>query len=274
MKLAIGSILLVVCCAMASRAADESVGFKLERGYLIVVKCSIGALTDLTGIIDTGVSESVVDISIVKRLGLTIQADEATFLTQKAKVFAVSIPSLQIGSVTTGPIAGIATALHSLTSEYGIRPDILIGMDVLGRANLLIDYKNRQLSFTNEPIPALSHQSPFEGEGRVPLVAVGFQGKTLHLQIDTGSSGVVIYAQEGEVATSSTEMRLASVSRELVANSASWGRMKVADTDVSSSEILMIKAGPDTAFDGLLGPHALHAQRVGLDFGRRIVTWQ
>lgn len=198
MKRTIGSILLVVCCSMACFAEEERVGFKLERGYLIVVKCSIGGLTDLTGIVDTGVSESVVDLSIVKRLGLATQADQATFLTQRAKVFAVSIPTLRLGSVTAGPVAGIATDLHSLTADYGISPDILIGMDVLERSNLLIDYKNHQLSFTSEAIPGLAHQMPLEGEDRVPLVAVEFRGKQLHLQVDTGSSGVMIYTPEEE----------------------------------------------------------------------------
>lgn len=274
MKRTIGSILLLVCCSMACFAAEERVGFKLERGYLIVVKCSIGDLTDLTGIIDTGVSESVVDLSIVKRLGLATQADQATFLTQRAKVFAVSIPTLRLGSVTAGPVAGIATDLHSLTADYGISPDILIGMDVLERSNLLIDYKNHQLFFTSEATPSLAHQMPLEGEDRVPLVAVEFRGKQLHLQVDTGSSGVVIYAPEEDPVTSSTETRLASVSHELVASSASWGRVRVADTDIYRSEILMVKASRSTAFGGLLGLHALHAQRVGLDFGRRVVTWQ
>src|SRR5215468_453043 len=114
---AVVSAVALVLLLPTAYANDQKVGFRLEKGYLIVVKCSIGGLSGLTGIIDTGVSETVVDTSVIRKLGLESRPDQATFLTREAEVRAVSLPSLRLGAIVSGPLAGIATDLHSLTSE-------------------------------------------------------------------------------------------------------------------------------------------------------------
>ncbi|HLW53064.1 MAG TPA: aspartyl protease family protein [Candidatus Angelobacter sp.] len=275
MKRAIYFLSLIIFTAATSFAADEKVGFRLQRGYLIVVQCSIGDLTGLTGIVDTGVTETVVDMSIVKRLGLATRVDRATFLTRELKVVAVSIPPIALGTKITGPVAGIATDLHSLTFQFGIRPDVLIGMDVLTQANLLIDFKNRELSFISSAIPPMAHLIPLAGASRIPLIEVRFHGKSLRLQLDTGAEGVLLYASAvGQPVWEAREVRVAGGAGALIAKSADSGNIHLADTLIFNPLVLVVEERAPADFDGLLGANVLRAQRVGLDFAHHILTWQ
>jgi predicted aspartyl protease len=254
-------------------ANDQKVGFRLEKGYLIVVKCSIGDLSGLTGIIDTGVSETVVDTSVVKKLGLESRPDQATFLTREAEVRAVSIPSLRLGAIVTGPLAGIATDLHSLTSESGIRSDVLIGMDVLGRGNLVIDYERRELTLTPELLTPFAHVAPLGNDRRLPTVAIVLQGKLMNLQVDTGSPRVVFYLA-GNLPPIRPGLRFASAAADIVASRAEGGDMKLGDQSVAHVDVLVVNGSPPPDFAGLLGPRAIHARRLGLDFVRHILSWE
>ena len=272
---AIGSVLLILFIRLACVAGEQTVDFKLKGGYLIAVRCSMGNLKDLTAIVDTGATESVVDISVVKRLGLATRADRATFLTQEVKVFAVSIPAFQIGDAIFGPEPGIAADLHSLTSQFGIRPDILIGMDVIGRTNILIDYKNLRLSFTSAAIPVMAHKATIVGTSNVPMVEAEFHGKHLRLQVDTGSPRVMLFGDDGRsVSGSSGDVELASPTHNLVARSVRADSLRLSDTYISNTEVFAFKESPQAGFDGVLGTRVLHARKIGLDFARRKLTWE
>lgn len=271
MKRAICWIVLTFLSGVACVADDSTLGFKLKQGHLIVVKCSVGNLKGLTGIIDTGVSESVLDVRIVKRLGLPARADRASFLSRELDVLAVAIPALQLGSMTTSPLAGIAADLHSLTAQFGIRPDVLIGMDLLRHWNLLIDYKNEELSFTSLPVSIMKNQAPIRVDAHVPMIEARFQGKTLNLQIDTGAEGVLLY--DCQLPAPSGQIHLASLSGDLPA-SPQLGQLQVGERYFARSEVLAIKACGQIEFDGILGPRALHANRVAFDFAHGIMTWE
>jgi predicted aspartyl protease len=274
MKRAICFISFLFVIATRPVAADDRVTFELHRGYLIVVKCSIGTLTGLTGIIDTGTSESVVDLSVVKRLGLTTRADRATFLTREVKVLAVSIPSVQIGTRSAGPLAGIATDLYSLTSQFGIRPDVLIGMDFLRQTNFTIDYVSRMLEFSPSPTAPMKHSAALLGDDRLVLINVAFKGKPLVLQMDTGSDKLILYDPPVAMRDSpGSQMRLASLSRNLIATSVEDNKLCVGGQNVSGSAALIIRERPPADFDGVLGAKILHARRIGFDFTRRLATW-
>jgi len=263
----------VVLLLPPAYANDEKVGFRLEKGYLIVVKCSIGDLDGLTGIIDTGVSETVVDTSVVRKLGLQSRPDQATFLTREAEVSAVSIPSLRLGAIVTGPLAGIAMDLHSLTSESGIRSDVLIGMDVLGQANLLIDYERRELTLIPESPTRLFHVAPLGNDRRLPTVGIVLQGKLMNLQVDTGSPRVVLYF-DGDKPPIRPGLRLASAGPVVLASTTKASEMKIGDQLVSASDVLIVRGTPPAEFVGLLGPRAMHARRMALDFSHHTFSWE
>jgi predicted aspartyl protease len=267
-------ILLVVSISGRLCSEAQAVSFRLQRGYLIVVKCTIGDLPDLTGIVDTGVTESVVDKSLVERLSLKTREDRATFLTREAPVWAVSIPSLQLGPLRTGPLAGIATDLSTLTGQFGIRPDILIGMDVLHRANFLIDFKARQLLFI--AVPSLAHAAPLIHDQRSALVESMVMGKRTVLQVDTGFQGLLLYGERPSTfgGQASSENQIVTPAHTLMAASLCTGEVRIGNWRTSSLEVSVIDAPRHlVGFDGLIGPQALSAHRLAFDFENNLLSW-
>jgi len=252
---------------------DLAVPFKLHRGFLVIVKCSIGELPDLSCIVDTGVTETVVDPSVVHRLSLETRPDHAVFLTQEATVDAVSLPFLKLGPIRTGSLAGIVTDLSSLMAKFGIRPDVLIGMDVLRRTNFVIDYKARQLSFS--AVPPLVHSTSLVHDLRFALVESTIMGKRVLLQVDTGFPGLLLYGGwRGQPALAvKWENQVQSVAHTLVAASLP-SEVRIGNWHTQRLELAVISGPPDLfGFDGLIGPQALNAHRIAFDFENNLLSW-
>lgn len=275
MKRAILPILFLFTVSMKSAAVDQVVPFKLHRGFLVTVKCSVGDLTELTAIIDTGVTETVVDTSVAERLSLPARQESATFITQEAQVWAVSIPSLQMGPLRTGPLAGIATDLSSLTRQFGIRPDVLIGMDVLHRANFVIDYKARQLLFTR--LASLPHSARLNPDQRFAVVESTVMRQQLRLQVDTGFQGLLVY--RGRLRTLANHAKeeglVETVTHALLAVSFVSSDVQIGNWNAPHLEVSFIDAAPRgfVGFDGLIGPRALRANRIAFDFENNLLYW-
>jgi predicted aspartyl protease len=267
-------MLLVLSASRKVLAEDLWVPFRLQHGYLIVVQCSIGDLPDLACIIDTGVTESVVDMRLVQRLSLATRADSAVFLTQEAPVFAVSIPSLQLGAIRTGSLAGIATDLSSLTAQLGFRPDILVGMDVLRRASFLIDYRARRILFTD--LPVLHHSVRLAPDRRSALIESTIMGQTLMLQVDTGFQGLLLYGRRGTATgTCYSRRRVESAVHGLTAVSFDSSEVRIGNWRASHVEVSVIDRGREETmdFDGLIGAQVLGAHRIAFDFETNTFSW-
>ncbi|HEY6274345.1 MAG TPA: retropepsin-like aspartic protease [Terriglobales bacterium] len=273
----------------------EIVPFKLYRGHMIVVECSVGGLKSVTAIIDTGASETVLDMELVRKLSLAIQPDSATFITQQAKVWAVSIPGLRLGPIGVDRLEGIATDLSSLTADLGIRPQVLIGMDVLDRLSFVIDYHSRKLVF-GQP-PRLTHSAPLVsrnpglglsgGSGfRMTLIDANVLGKRLRLQVDSGFAGLLLYGDRTpdlareNVADGSRvgrgEAHIANLGQSLRARSFAPPDVQIGDWHASHAQILLVDGPPPESadFDGLIGTAFLSQRRVAFDFQNARICWE
>lgn len=277
--------------------ADAVVPFTLHSGHLIVVKCSIGGLRDLTAVIDTGATETVLDMEVVRKLSLAVQPDSATFITHQAKVWAVSIPGLQLGSITATHLEGIATDLSSLTADLGFRPQVLIGMDVLSRASFLIDYPARRLVFSQVaqgPVPQLllgwkpAHStalmsSPLEESGlRFAVIEASVAGKTLRLQVDSGFEGLLLYSdrlpalyRDRMASSASGQSHIANVAQAFTAQTLDATVVQIGDWRAPRAEISVLD-GPVRSheFDGLIGTAFLSKTRVAFDFQNGMIWWE
>lgn len=270
-------ILLVFIALGASSsygAADESVPFRLYRGYFIVVRCSVSK-ENVTAIIDTGVSETVADMRLVKRLSLPTWADSATFLTKDAEVRGVSIPDIHIGPVKIEKLDGIAADLSALAHEIGVRPDILIGMDVLHRANFVIDYHARVLTFGAHQVTP--HGASLAPGSRFAVIDSTVLGKKLRLQVDTGFSTLLLYGSHMDRLANlkDTGTRVVGVGLESRVRTIELPEVQVGDWRGSHVRVSVIDDAPSepVGFDGLLGPRVLGARRVAFDFENRMLFW-
>ena len=288
------SLVLVFVGDLSGFAADPFVPFNLYHGHIIVVKCSIGSLRDLTAIVDTGASETVVDMEMVRKLSLALQPDSATFITHTAKVWAVAIPGMQLGSIRVDRLEGIATDLSSLTAKLGIRPQVLIGMDVLRRSSFLIDYRSHRLIFG--VLPRLAHSVPLLSSGdsnlRFAVIESTIEGHRLRLQVDTGFESVLLYqgrvpgldrdglsgAAFGGFASHNhnEDARIVNVTQGLTARSFASVDIQIGEWHVPHAQISVVDGpSPESAeFDGLIGSAFLSRQRVAFDFENGIVSWE
>ena len=267
--------------AISSRSPDDSekhpivLDFRLHDNYLIVAKCSVGGEQNLLAIVDTGVTETVIDSKLAKRLSLPTTPDTATFGTRDARVQAVSIPDITFGSLHAASLAGIAADLSYLTHQLDIRPDVLLGMDLLRQGTFVIDYRRKQIVFG--PLPVMKHTSPLLTSTRLLLVQGEVENQRLTLQIDTGFNGVLIYGgrlhlSEPRSLKSSSQALGASVSSQTV----TLPHLRIGDWRGNQITAAMTDAAPKdlTEFDGLLGPTAIGVHRIGFDFQNLLFSWE
>lgn len=267
---------ILLWLAICTSCTGQIVEFKLQNDYLIVAKCSIADRHDLIAIVDTGVTETVIDSKLAKQLSLPTTRDTATIGTRDAPVMAVSIPNVVFGPIHVESLAGIATDLSYLTHQFSVRPDVLLGTDVLRQGTFLIDYRRKQIVFG--PIPAMAHTTALLPDARLLLVETLVEGQKLRLQVDSGINGILIYG--GRLRGSPILRSLNARSENLVAGvrtqTISIPVIQIGNWRGHQINAAITDEAPDqlTEFDGLLGPTAFGAHRIGFDFENRIVAWE
>jgi len=261
--------------AMSTLASAQTVEFKLHDGYLIVAKCSVGDLQGLTAVIDTGATETTLDTQLVKRLGISTASDRATVGVHHLNVRAVAIPEIVFGPLRAKSLAGIAIDLSYLSHRLGVRADVIIGMDLLRQQSFLIDYKAGQITFG--PVPRLSHSAVLVSSDRFLIVEALVGSKTLRLKLDTGFNGILIYG--GRVQSfddQQTDSRSESFGQPLNARSTSLSRLQIGNWKGTQVPAAVTDAEPSriVGFEGLLGPTAIGARRLAIDFDHRVISWE
>jgi predicted aspartyl protease len=266
--------LLLLWLAFSISASGQKIDFKLHSYYLIVAKCSVESERDLTAIVDTGVTETVIDLKLVKRLSLATRPDTATFGTRDARVQAVSISNISFGPLHADELAGIAADLSYLTHQFGVRPDLLIGMDLLRQATFLIDYRKKQIVFG--PIPQMAHSAALLPDARLLLVEAAVDSQKLRLQIDTGINGIFIYGGRLHIVPlTSLNSHAGAIGATANSQLLILPHLQIGDWRGNQIAAAMTDDSPAglTEFDGLLGPTGIGVHRVGVDWGNRIITW-
>jgi len=254
-------------------ASAQSVDFKLHSNYLILTKCSIADSRDLFAFIDTGATETAIDAKLAKRLQLPLTADTATFGTGQAAVSAVSIPELILGPLHVTELSGIAVDASRIERQLGVHADLIIGMDVLERSSLLIDYKARTITFG--VATHLLHTSPLIVEKHLVLVPVLIGNRKLLLQLDTGLNGILLYGSRFQTAhrslNSTSTTLIGGGSVQTVSASLRIGDWKQRQATVAITDDQSNVAPP---FDGLLGPVAIGAHRIAFDWSKGTMSWE
>jgi predicted aspartyl protease len=268
-------IFIILGAAQGCLASDHSLSFQLHRDYLILVKCSVANYPGLTAVIDTGTTETILDLSLVRRLSLPNWPDSATSLNQDSAARGVSIPDLQLGPLQVNKLDGVAMDLSSVGRQLGVRPDVVIGMDVLHRANFTIDYRARIITF--DASPPLAHRAPLAPALRFVLIDSNVLGRPMRLQVDTGFNGLLLFGkQPGDNSHSAdTGARIAGVTQASSVQSVDSPEFQVGNWRTYHIVVSVLDGPPrnSTEFDGLLGPRLLGARRVSFDFDHRMLYW-
>lgn len=251
--------------------------FDLYRDYIIVAKGSIGEKRNRNLLIDTGAVPSVVDARLAKKLKLKGRESHLSLFTKRVKVKSVVLPSLELGPIRLTDHPVMIQDLRFIERGIGVRIDAIIGLDVLGWSNLMIDYGTRRLHFgvrvSDEP------KIPLELGPGCMLLAVRIEGRTLRLMVDTGASGLMLFETRFRTLFPNLRPRRKREFENM------GGAKSLAEVELRGLEIGTARLGPTMAalitseanatpdFDGLLGIRGLGASRVYFDFNEQVMTW-
>lgn len=265
--------ILLFCLTLCGIASAQTIAFTLQHGYLIVVKCNAANMTDLTAVLDTGATETVIDTKLARRLGLKMSSDIATLGTREARVMSVSIPNVSLGPLHAEALSGIGMDMSIAERSFGIRPDLILGMDFLQHHSFLIDYKARHITFASPP--HLAHAAQLISAERMLLVSAFTGARKLTLQVDTGFNALLMYGRAVHASAEDINSRNESAAGGTTTHVASIP-LKLGDW--SGNQIVAAVTDDEprnpTPFDGLLGPRAIDASQFAVDFENHAIYWK
>jgi hypothetical protein len=255
----------------------NEVPFKLYRGYLVVVRGSIGGLKNLNLLVDTGAVPSAVDERIAHKLHLRGQPERFDTPTNTHPTERVTVTDVEVGPSHVNELSVIVMNLAFSEEILGVRVDGLIGLDALGQSPFTIDYQSRKLVFG--PVDPSFVAVPYAPGLPYALVLLHIQQETMGILVDTGASNLVLFQSGlrncqsaigivgretwtsigGEMLVAKAQLLSAYLGKE------AWGTRLVYIPENSSNQ--------SSGLAGLLGTTAL-GKRVGFDPVRKVLAWE
>lgn len=284
-----GLLLMVVCWFSASSEArvafredapvpspvSEQVPFRLFRDYLIVVQGTLGDLAGRSLLIDTGSDPTVVDRSVAKRLRLNEKPSRLSQLNRDSRAASSILPSLVLGPIRANSLPVLVADLSFVQRELGVRIDAIVGLDVLRSRNFAIDYESKQIIFGELPISTDSVR--FETAPPLVTVKMQLEGKPLRLLVDTGASGLTLFAEDDHprglplMRVEGAENISGSFVRSEIYVSLHLGHF---ERRRQSAFLVQANTTGRRNFDGLLSLPAIGIKEVAFDFERGVLSWR
>ncbi|HEY7056206.1 MAG TPA: pepsin/retropepsin-like aspartic protease family protein [Vicinamibacterales bacterium] len=267
---------LLVCDIPRSAAHPlDDVPFDLFQQHLVVTKGAIGALNDLSLLIDTGTIPSVVDGRIARKLRLQTEPSQLVAFGQRLATQSVVLDSVRIGSLQSGPVPA---ALGDLSYFGHVRIDAIVGLDVLARSSFSIDYRTHRVRFA--PDEREASVAPLELAWPFMTVRMTVAGQHVRLLVDTGSPDLVLFKARTPLALSNLPWK-GDKTVNYASGAARLLRLELRQPRLGSRTWDKLAAwsldrpldGYPTSIDGVLGVVALRCRRVTFDFGRSELGW-
>ena len=253
--------------AIAGPETSSVQAFDLREGFLIVIDGRIGPLEHLKFILDTGASHTVVSRKIADQLALSREPGSVINFQRKLPVEWARFPEVQVGPVVATDARMMVGDLNQY-SEFTKGIDAIAGLDLLSRCQrLLIDYQAKLIAFQGR-----------NGGSQVPLfqpkgivVTVMLQDQPVHLLVDTGFEKIALFAERLGPRMHGVDVRQLGQAQigSLVGVAVRLPGLHLG-SDGSNPPVLLVRG----SLDGYLGPRALGAKKIELDFSSMMLRWQ
>ena len=247
--------------------------FELRSDFLVVVNGEVGELANLKFIVDTGSTFTVIDQKVADRLRLRRRRGNITNFDRDIPVEWASVRELRAGPIRASSATVMVMRLADY-SDLAKNVDGIIGLDLLSKGNkLTIDYERKVLSYELGENGADKHLH--SGSFVVP---VAVQGLRMHLLVDTGCPGMLLYRdrlRSGLASLNTVGESRAGVIGRLRATQVNLPGVKIAGPEKVTTVFLIDgpKSGNLPGVDGYLGPAYLHAKSIEFDFVARTLRW-
>lgn len=187
--------------AFVSDTKQTEIPFAIANN-LIILKVSLNGSRPEWFIFDTGAESTVIDTEFAKQL--SVKQSGTTVGTGSAGTATAGVikgVTLQLGAVRAQDLTVYSLPLTSFTPTLGVRVSGIVGNDVIKHAVADIDYENCTLhlyapeAFTP---PSDAEMVPVIIEGNLPfirteIVPIKRAGVPAKLELDTGSTGIVLF---------------------------------------------------------------------------------
>jgi predicted aspartyl protease len=252
--------------------------FQLHRGYLIVVEGRVGTLSGLKFMLDTGVTYSILDTKIAGSLNLSVLRHPRHVVNydKRVSIESATIPEVQFGPVRARNVEMFIADLNTL-SDFARGADALIGVDLLQLNNLTFDYDTRRVLFS--PIDHNIQGTQMRPEPTCFTVRVQVQGHPVHLILDSGLEGVLLYEDRIRAHVPGLRMepgaKKVTIGRRMNAKLVTLPEMRLGPT-VMDGRVLLIKGPPGNmleGIDGYIGIAPFHPARIALNFASKTLRW-
>lgn len=274
--------------AVAQTSAPTQVKM-LDCAGLPCVEARLGSAAPVRLMLDTGNGYSVLDLAQARSLGLSLQPYVSRSGKTIPNVFLAKAPSVQLGSLTLGPVTFLVADLSDSIKQGQFPPSAgtLDYVDFKDRV-LTLDYPRHRVEFADASAPAPTGAGtlsfPTFGHQGPPIVAAtGFavNGKPITVQVDILYTGSMLIYPTSVSRLGLDAAAAATVTRDfpftdggvpMIESKAS--RESFAGADLMTDAPLYFATPkvhtPDGLFDGTVGNALLIGHRVTFDFkGKR-----
>jgi len=253
-----------------SNPVPAAVRFDLYRSYLIVVPCSSSGQEHFSFVVDTGADPTVLDKRAAQKLGLrAFGSGQVANVGGVARGVSAILPELRVGPIRATNLKVLVSDLSFLEKALNVRIDGMIGIDVLGQAPFMIDYKAHLISFSDAA--SLDRSVPYQMVGHFPTVEITLNGGRFRLMVDTGASSLMLFSSrvdgrlvrhEGGAVQHSTNLSGTFQRTQVSLRDAILGD---ADLGAQTGFVVANQKDVGTDFDGLLSPVAIGISQMAID---------
>jgi predicted aspartyl protease len=279
----ISLVVVSIGAGFGSLAAQDQpvapINFELKNGFVIVARGSVGKLSNLVFIVDTGTSRTIVDVRIAEQLQLKSTPHKLMILDHDADAKLVELPSLQLGPIYAQSPQVIAINLSDVARQFGIQADVIVGMDILCRHSFTIDYKLGQIQFGL--LEAFRHSVQLEHQAAPYLVVeVRINGRVFPLMVDTGFDGLVLFSNHLPKETKQFGFEIqrtgSSPAGQVSLRQATLAKVRIGDSKVHKVRPLVVETGERDmgAFAGILGARVLQSSCIRFDYQTMTLSWK
>jgi Aspartyl protease len=258
--------------------AGNELAVEIDDGYLIVAEVSLGELHGLRFLLDTGTSTTAIDRRVAKRLGI---AGQQTKVVNFAKT--VSVELGEVPEITYGPerAFNVPVLIENLRYLYAGRGPVdgILGLDLLGRKNFLLDYARKSVFFGAIPTSGM-RSARLRVDGKLLLLGAELNGRPVWMIADTGILGTVLYERSHMAALQNYRIERPKMGLSL------GGMFESRNTIVSQFKLggqnlerrVQLVSAPDVNLlrdvAGYLGPASLNAKQIVFDFEANQLRWK
>jgi predicted aspartyl protease len=253
---------------------STTLNIEIESGFLVVARGQIQDLRDLKFIVDTGVTNTVVDRRLADKLRLRRSTGMVLGFEGFVPMQLATVGNLQLGPLQVRDLQvyiGDLPAFSALAKNV----DGIVGMDVLASAKRFrIDYENRTLLL--EPAQHFDHP---QTTSKCFVVSANIQGTSARLLVDTGFPSILLY--RNRLLKRLPDMRLGPSTKVEIGH-LHFAQVELPQVQIGSgvtrtARVLLID-GPDSNLlpdvDGYLGTMSLCTKWVDFNVEQHVLSWQ